>query len=190
MAVAFFVIYYNRHGRGVRPRTYNPQSVSGEPETQSKFVLLVGFYRQTRLTTFDLFAVFPKKTCENMNPAGRGHQRCASELALSHEKTWGIWKERNYCNRLVGVRNLGMLLGASRGPPRGFWGPPEGFPELPGAPKYLVFLRFDMCFNKQRAGNIWFVASCASGFAQRKTAPARGKPVSYTHLTLPTNREV
>ena len=150
--------------------------MSGEPEHQSTYVLLVGFYRQTRLPTFGLFAVFPEKTCENMNPAGRGHQRCASELAFFLEKTWGIWKQRNYWNRLVGVRNLGMLLGASRGPPGGFPGPPGGLPEPPGVPKYAVFMCFYKCFSKQATSIIGCVALCAptkSCSRSGKTTPLR-----------------
>ena len=51
------------HGRGARPRTYKGQSVSGEPEHQSQFVLSLGFYRQTRLTTFAPFVFFSQRKC-------------------------------------------------------------------------------------------------------------------------------
>ena len=51
------------HGRGVWPRTYKGQSPSGEPENQSKFALLLGFYSHPRLTGFDLFALFLEELC-------------------------------------------------------------------------------------------------------------------------------
>ena len=70
------------HGRGPRPRTYKAQSVSGEPENQPKFVLLLWFYSHPRLTPFGLFALFLEEMCEMWKPTGRGNHRCASELAI------------------------------------------------------------------------------------------------------------
>ena len=45
------------HGRAPRPRTYNPQSVPGEPENQSKFLLSFGFYSHPRLTPIGPFCM-------------------------------------------------------------------------------------------------------------------------------------
>ena len=75
MAVAFVLYNYNGHGRGPRPRTYNRQSVSGEPENQSYFALFLWFYGHPRLTEIRLFAFFLERTCETWKPTGRGHQR-------------------------------------------------------------------------------------------------------------------
>ena len=130
MAVAFVLYNYNGHGRGARPRTYKGQCDSGRPENQSKFVLLLGFYRQTRLTTFGLFAVFPEKMCENSKPACRGHQRSLQNSRFSPRKrgesgnneiigtawwacaTWGCsWGPPG-----ARLGASGALLKASRGP--------------------------------------------------------------------------
>ena len=77
------------HGRGSRPRTYKGQSVSGEQENQSKFVLLLWFYSHRRLTPIRVFALFLEEMCEKLKPTGRGNHRCASELTFFLEKTWG-----------------------------------------------------------------------------------------------------
>ena len=74
MAMVFYLGIMG-HGRGSRPRTYNPQTVPGEQENQSKFLLSLGFYSLRRLTPIDLFAVFLEEMCEIWKPMGRGHQR-------------------------------------------------------------------------------------------------------------------
>ena len=133
------------HGRGVRPRTYKGQCPSGRPENQSKIVLLLGFYRQTRLTTFGLFAVFPWKMCEKLKPAGRGHQLSLQNSRFSTRK-----RGESGNNEIIGTAWWACAIwGCSWGPPGarlgGFRGPPEGVPEPPGVPKYAIFQLFYMC---------------------------------------------
>ena len=84
------------HGRGPRPRTYKGQWGPGRPGNQSKFVLLLGFYRHLRVTPIDLFALFLEEMRGKWKPTGRGNHRCASELAFFLEETGGNWKHRNY----------------------------------------------------------------------------------------------
>ena len=118
MAVVFYLLV-NGHGRGSRPRTYKDQSVLGEQENQPNFVLLLGFYNVPRLTPINRFALFLEK---NVRELETEHRR-ASEFAFFVEETWGNRKQRNSWSPLVDMCNLGMLLGASRGPPGGLPGP-------------------------------------------------------------------
>ena len=90
------------YGRGPRPRTFNPQSVPGESENQSKLILLLGFYNHPRLTPIGLFARFLAEMCENWKPTGRGNHRCASEFAFSLEETWGKWETAKLLSPLRG----------------------------------------------------------------------------------------